>query len=163
MTATTVFAATTPATTVAAPVIPASTAAPTAAAAAAPNAVAVPAPSLPYSDHTLFSPPAALFSRRRPRHVLVFMGAAPVGRTVVWGDNSAVVGVAGNSQSPSQMRHVLRRIKHIQELTEEHFEQRHVDDKNNVIDFYGKYVSGKKAAQSVMYISNRQMQAPARG
>ena len=53
--------------------------------------------------------------------------------------------------------------KHIQELTEDHFEQRHVDDKNDVIDFYGKYVLGKKAAQSVMYLSNRQMQAPARG
>ena len=96
------------------------------------------------------------------RHVLVFMGAAQVGRTVVWGDNSAVVGVAGNSQSPSQMRHVLRRIKHIQELTEEHFEQRHVDDKNNVIDFFGKYVSGKKAAQSVRYLACRQLQAAPR-
>jgi len=95
--------------------------------------------------------------------VLTFLGDAPQGRTVAWGDNSAVVGIADNSQSPAGLRHIMRRIKHIQEMMTEAFESRHVDDKNNVIDFYGKYVSGKKAALSVAYLANRRSQAPTPG
>ena len=118
--------------------------------------------NLSSSDAESYSLSMALARGVVYQNVLVFFGAAHVGRTVVWGDNSAVVGLAANSQSPSGMRHVLRRIKHIQELTEERFDSRHVDDKNNVIDFFGKYVSGKKAALSVAYLACRQLQAAPR-
>ena len=82
---------------------------------------------------------------------------------MAWGDNSAVVGVASNSQSAGGMRHIMRRIKHIQEMVKHAFEPRHVGDKDNVIDFYGKYVSGKKATASVAYLANRRMEAPVAG
>ena len=41
------------------------------------------------------------------------------------------------------------------------FDSRHVDDKNNVVDFFGKYVSGKKAQQSVDYLANRKLEVVA--
>ena len=96
------------------------------------------------------------------RNVLTAMGSAPETRTVAWGDNSAVVGVATSSQSPSGLRHIMRRIKHIQEQcgAEGEFEARHVPDKENAVDFFSKYVTGKKAAQSVRYLSNSSAQAP---
>ena len=118
--------------------------------------------NLSSSDAESYSLSMALARGVVYQNVLVFFGAAPTGRTAAWGDNSAVVGIAANSQSPTGMRHVLRRIKHVQELTEERFDSRHVDDKNNVIDFFGKYVSGKKAAQSVRYLACRQLQAAPR-
>ena len=61
------------------------------------------------------------------------------------------------------MRHIMRRIKHVQEQVAGTFESRHVDDRNNVIDVYCKYVSGKKAAMSVTYLANRRLAAPVVG
>ena len=119
--------------------------------------------NLSSSDAESYSLSMALARGVVYRNVLTFLGAAPAGRTAAWGDNSAVVGVAGNSQSPSGLRHIMRRVKHIQEMTEEAFDSRHVDDKNNMIDFYGKYVSGKKAAMSVTYLANRRLAAPVVG
>ena len=99
------------------------------------------------------------------RNVLTEMGAAPTEATVAWGDNSAVDGVASNVQSPSGLRHIMRRIKHVQEQMSKEggFASRHVSDKDNVIDFFGKYVSGKKAAQSANYLMNKKMQVDAGG
>ena len=93
------------------------------------------------------------------RNVLTSMGSAPATSTTVWGDNSAVVGIADNSQSASGMRHIMRRIKHVQELVSTgDFTSRHVADKHNVVDFFGKYVSGRKAEQSTAYLMNKGMQ-----
>ena len=57
------------------------------------------------------------------------------------------------------MRHIMRRIKHVQELVSTgDFTSRHVADKHNVVDFFGKYVSGRKAEQSTAYLMNKGMQ-----
>ena len=37
------------------------------------------------------------------------------------------------------------------------FTSRHVSDKQNVVDFFGKYVSGRKAQQSTAYLMNKGM------
>lgn len=92
------------------------------------------------------------------RNVLTAMGAAPTGPTLTWGDNSATDGVANDVQSPKGLRHIMRRVKHVQEQVKAgHFASKHVDDKNNVVDFFGKYVSGKKAAASAAYLMNAKM------
>ena len=60
----------------------------------------------------------------------------------------------------------MRRIKHVQEQMSKEggFASRHVSDKDNVvIDFFGKYVSGKKATQSANYLMNKRMQVDAGG
>jgi len=94
------------------------------------------------------------------RNVLTELGSVPTAETVAWGDNSAVDGVANNMQSPTGLRHIMRRVKHVQSLVSQEggFKSRHVTDPNNVVDFFGKYVSGKKAAQSVNYLANRKIE-----
>ena len=92
------------------------------------------------------------------RNVLTSMGSAPATPTTAWGDNSAVVGIADNSQSASGLRHIMRRVKHVQQLVSSgDFTSRHVSDKHNMVDFFGKYVSGRKAQQSTAYLMNKGM------
>ena len=97
------------------------------------------------------------------QNILTEFSAAPQLPTRLWGDNSAVVGVTSNTQSPNNLRHVMRRIKFSQEQERSgKFRNLKVHTDHNVVDYFGKCVTYVKARKSAQYLMNTANEVPAK-